>query len=83
MVEEKVKNLIRALEYINENKWDAAHELVQLYEGDFAFDRIHALLHRIEGDTYNANWWYNRLGVKIPIVSFEEEIDMIKKELNL
>jgi hypothetical protein len=83
MSQDKVLLLIKALMYINENKWNDAHELVQLYEGDFAFDRIHALLHRIEGDTYNAKWWYNRLGVKIPIVSFEEEIDMIKKELNL
>jgi len=40
--------------------WDHAHELAQTHEGQPAFDRLHAFLHRIEGDDMNAAYWYRR-----------------------
>lgn len=40
--------------------WDQAHELAQAHEGQLAFDRLHAFLHRIEGDAFNAAYWYRR-----------------------
>lgn len=42
--------------------WQRAHELAQAHEGVAAYDRLHALLHRIEGDDANAAYWYRRAG---------------------
>ena len=42
--------------------WDAAHELAQAHEGVPVFDAIHALCHRIEGDSFNAGYWDRRAG---------------------
>lgn len=51
-----------ALWHIHRDEWYTAHALVQTHEGDPACDRIHALLHRIEGDVANARWWYRQTG---------------------
>ena len=42
--------------------WDQAHDLCQAQEGEKIFDWIHALVHLIEGDTWNSNYWYRRAG---------------------
>ena len=42
--------------------WERAHEICQASEGVKEFDWIHALAHRIEGDTSNAAYWYRRAG---------------------
>jgi hypothetical protein len=41
-------------------EWDAAHQLVQQYEGDATAAWIHAVLHKMEGDLGNASYWYRR-----------------------
>ena len=41
---------------------EVAHHICQRHEGDPPFDWIHALVHRIEGDTSNADYWYRRAG---------------------
>ena len=43
--------------------WETAHNICQGHEGEALFDHIHALCHRIEGDTWNAGYWYRRAGV--------------------
>jgi hypothetical protein len=53
--------LLKALALIADGKWDAAHELVQDDPSEEAA-WIHALLHRIEGDLDNANYWYRKAG---------------------
>ena len=40
--------------------WDRAHEICQSREGDRDHDLVHALVHSIEGDDANANYWYRR-----------------------
>lgn len=42
--------------------WDAAHALAQSREGEAAYDRLHAFLHRVEGDAANAAYWYRQSG---------------------
>lgn len=42
--------------------WEQAHALAQSREGEPTHDRLHALLHRIEGDAGNAGYWYRRAG---------------------
>ena len=41
---------------------DRAHEICQGREGSAMYDWIHALVHRIEGDDWNAGYWYRRAG---------------------
>ena len=52
--------------------WKRAHESAQQDEGP-AGSWVHAYLHRKEGDTSNAEYWYRRAG-KIPAnTTFDEE----------
>ena len=43
-------------------EWEEAHAIVQTMEGVFEFDWVHALLHWIEADMGNADYWYRRAG---------------------
>jgi hypothetical protein len=54
--------LLQAVDLALNGDWDAAHQLVQNYEGDTTADWIHAVLHKIEGDTNNSRYWYRRAG---------------------
>lgn len=71
------EEILKALAYTKEGKWDAAHEIAQSKEGDPDYDRIHALLHRIEGDEWNAKYWYRRCGLPFPGNSTAEETDAL------
>lgn len=42
--------------------WERAHAIAQDGEGDPACDRVHALVHWIEGDKGNAAYWFRRSG---------------------
>jgi hypothetical protein len=52
--------LLQAVELALAGKWDAAHEVVQQYEDDATAAWIHAVLHKVEGDSGNARYWYRR-----------------------
>lgn len=69
--------ILKALQYIRENRWQEAHEIAQSNEGHPDYDRIHALLHRIEGDEWNAKYWYKRCSLAFPSVSTEEETETL------
>ncbi len=56
---------------------ESAHEICQENEGDPAFDWIHALIHRIEGDDGNAAYWYRRAGKTSHPGSVAEEWQVI------
>jgi hypothetical protein len=56
------QELIRAVELAQINEWKAAHEIVQAYEDDATACWIHAVLHKIEGDSGNSRYWYRRAG---------------------
>ena len=60
---------------------DQAHEICQTHEGTPAFDWIHALVHRIEGDDGNAAYWYRRAGRQRHPGSVEEEWEILREEL--
>lgn len=55
-------NLLRALWYDANDDWDRAHRIIQDLNSPEAA-RIHAYLHRKEGDSGNAGYWYYRAGV--------------------
>jgi hypothetical protein len=63
---------LRALWHDARGDWDAAHRIAQ---GDDSHDAawVHAYLHRKEGDTSNARYWYARAGRTAHRGSLEEE----------
>jgi hypothetical protein len=71
----------KALMLILEDKWDDAHEIAQSKEGNPAYDRVHALLHRIEGDDFNAKYWYRKVGEQMPGISIEQETNLLLQML--
>ena len=54
--------LLSAIDLALQQKWDAAHDIVQRYESDPTAAWIHAVLHKIEGDLDNSGYWYRRAG---------------------
>lgn len=63
---------LQALWQDAKGNWGAAHDLAQ-DANDKKGVRIHAYLHRKEGDKSNASYWYSRAGVKMLDVSLHEE----------
>ena len=59
--------------------WEKAHQICQANEGAQLFDRIHALIHRIEGDGANAGYWYRRASKARHPGSVEEEWQLISE----
>lgn len=68
----------RALELIKEGQWQQAHDLVDGVN-EVGASHIHAYLHRVEGDTFNANYWYNRAGKSLPDLSLSQEYKQLWK----
>ena len=68
--------ILSALWYDGKGDWDTAHAQVDQLEGKNAA-RIHAYLHRKEGDLWNADYWYRRSGDSRPESSLEEEWEVL------
>ena len=63
---------LKALWYERKGQWGKAHNLVDsLEEKDAA--RVHAYLHRREGDLSNARYWYVKAGAAWPEQSMDGE----------
>jgi len=69
-----------ALWWIGKQNWAKAHELVQSAEGIRPNDRIHALLHRQEGDLANARYWYSRADARMPDQTIMQEWDDLVRQ---
>lgn len=63
---------LRALWHEANGNWDRAHGIVQS-EGGKAAARVHAYLHRREGDLSNADYWYARAGSERPSGALDKE----------
>lgn len=63
-------------------EWENVHGLCQAHEGEQAFDWGHALCHRIEGDEWNAGYWYRRAGKPVSTGSFTDEWAAMRSELS-
>ena len=59
--------------------WERAHQTVQDLDTPAAA-WVHAYLHRKEGDQWNANYWYQRAGRKMPRTSLAQEWDALVEE---
>jgi hypothetical protein len=70
----------QALQFIENDEWDAAHRLVQDYSDPLSC-QIHGYLHRIEGDLSNACYWYKRVGMEMPDTSMEQELKRLSAQV--
>ena len=71
---------LQALWQDAKGNWDKAHALAQS-QHDSAGAWVHAYLHRKEGNTSNAAYWYRRAGQVMPQVSLEDEWEQIASAL--
>lgn len=60
--------------------WEQAHQLAQAINSRNAA-RVHAYLHRKEGDLGNASYWYSRAGANMPQSSLQQEWEDIAMAL--
>lgn len=71
-LEDDLSPELKALWYDGKGDWKLAHDQVDHLTSKSA-SRIHAYLHRKEGDIWNADYWYSKAGEKRPDLSLEEE----------
>jgi hypothetical protein len=67
--------ILQALWHDAKGNWEMAHNIAQSKEGTAAYDRLHAYLHRKEGDASNARYWYRRAGSVVFEGSLQQEWD--------
>jgi len=72
---------LQGLWWAAKGDWDQAHAIAQQAEGEPAHDRLHAYLHRLEGDGGNARYWYRRAGLPVSTVSLEAEWAVMARDL--
>ena len=64
--------LLKAMWYAYHDDWNQAHEIAQdIASSDGSL--IHGYLHWVEGDIWNADYWYRSAGTKRPSTSVDEE----------
>jgi hypothetical protein len=71
---------ITALWWDAKGDWTKAHESAQQDDGP-ASAWVHAYLHRKEGNTSNAAYWYQRAGKSASRKSLSEELSEIARAL--
>ena len=71
---------LTALWWDAKGDWDKAHACVDsgASENDV---RVHAYLHRKEGNLDNASYWYQRIGRSLPEITLEAEGDALLSDL--
>ena len=77
---ERTNKPLQAMWHDAKGNWDKAHGVAQSVN-DATGAWVHAYLHRKEGDTSNASYWYTRASKSMPDISLEEEWDQITSEL--
>ncbi len=82
--EDKLKDfnpLLKALWYDGNGDWRKAHDEVDGLDGKDAA-RIHAYLHRKEGDEWNTGYWYRRSGEEMCNLTLREEwVELLRRHL--
>ncbi|MEP2532022.1 hypothetical protein [Shimia sp.] len=71
-------DLLKAGNFLPGAEMEKAHQICQAHEGVVEFDWVHALVHRIEGDDANADYWYQLVGKPRHPGSIEEEWHIVR-----
>ena len=70
---------LQSLWYDGKDNWDMSHDIAQeIHDNNGSW--IHAYLHRKEGDQWNANYWYQRAGRKMPKAPLNQEWEALVQE---
>jgi hypothetical protein len=70
-----------AIQALDEGDWDKAHRTVQDMNTEAAA-WLHGILHMIEGDESNAQYWYRRAGREYPgKAGLQDELRAIRASL--
>jgi hypothetical protein len=72
-----ITEILEALWFDAKGDWESAHNIAQSQEGVQSYDRLHAYLHRKEGDNWNANYWYRKAKATMPMMSLEQEWELL------
>jgi hypothetical protein len=75
-----LSSALQALWWDAKGNWKKAHERAQEHD-DTADMRVHAYLHRKEGDQSNAEYWYRRCGAALSILTLDEEWEELAQGL--
>jgi len=62
----------KALWWAGRGNWERSHDLIQNVNDQQAA-RIHAYLHRFEGDLSNAQYWYSKANTSMPGATIDQE----------
>lgn len=74
-------NLRHAVAHVRHGDWDAAHSLAQKEDSPLGA-WLHGILHLVQGDLDNAEYWYQRAGRDFNLRgSPDEEIEKLEAEL--
>jgi hypothetical protein len=73
--------LLSALWWDGKGNWDQAHEIAQSDEESQDAAWVHAYLHRKQGDTSNARYWYRRAAQPVSEATFDAEWRQIVRSL--
>jgi hypothetical protein len=79
-IQDNKSQLKMAVEAALEGDWDKSHKIAQDYS-DSTANWIHAVLHKIEGDVWNSNYWYARTAGK-KYEDFADAHDELRAILN-
>jgi len=63
---------LKAIPLIKEERWHEAHNIVEKMDTPIAA-RLYGLLHNIEGDQWNADYWYSQAWTPRAMVSKKQE----------
>lgn len=72
--------ILAALWHDAKGDWHAAHGIAQSKEGTREYDRLHAYLHRKEGDASNSRYWYRRCGAEVYNGALQSEWDELVRQ---
>ena len=75
-----ISKYLESLWYDAKGDWERSHTIIQDIN-DHNASWIHAYLHRKEGDTWNADYWYSRAGKTRPAITLEAEWEEIVRQM--
>ncbi|WP_276392699.1 hypothetical protein [Eudoraea chungangensis] len=65
-----------ALWWAAKGNWNKSHNIAQDLDSEEGA-WIHAYLHRMEGDKFNAGYWYRRANKPYPDLALDKELEQI------
>jgi len=81
MMKNERAELLKSLQLDREGNWDHAHRIAQSVH-TINGSRVHAYLHRKEGDLANASYWYTRAECPVPEIDLDEEWQQLVDEIS-